>query len=114
MKEAHVQITGIKDEDAFVKTDIDTAVNHFTQRVGELFKKCKPCQLSLEMVVKQHNKTGSNDKKIKYSVHSRMQTPAGAFMAEAHGFNKLLSITQESLNKLETEIKKKHGKMISK
>ncbi len=112
--EEHVQITGIHDEDDFTKSEINVAVNNSMKRIGELFKKCKPCELSLNLVVKQHNKTGSSDKKTKYSVHAKMQTPVGMLNAEAHAFGKLISIVQECLTILEREIKKNHDKLVSK
>ena len=114
MKDIHVQITGIHNEDDFVKTDIDNVVNVFIQKVGDFFKQCKPCEQSLEIVIKKHNDSGGNDRRIKYSVHARMQTPAGLILAESNGFGKLVTIVKDTLNKLEGEIKKKHDKLVSK
>ena len=114
MKEIHVQITGIHDEDDFVKTEIDKAVNAFVRKAGDLFKRCEPCEQSLDVVVKLHNASGGNDRRVKYSVHSRIQTPMGLIVSEASGFNKLLGVVQECLAKLEREIKTKHEKLIKK
>ncbi|MAH43107.1 hypothetical protein CL614_05305 [archaeon] len=114
MKDIHIQITGIHDEDDFVKEGIDKAVESFVQKAGELFKKCDPCEQSLDVVVKSYNVSGGNDKRSKYSVHTRLQTPIGLIVSESSGFGKLLGIVQECLNKLERELKQKHDKTISK
>ena len=114
MKEMHFQITGIHDEDDFVKADVDRIVTTFANKTGDLFKKCEPCEVSLDMVVKKHDDSKGRNRKIKYSVHAKMQTPFGLITAEAGGFGKLSEFVRDCLGKTEREIMTRHDKMIRK
>ncbi|MFH1420449.1 MAG: hypothetical protein ABIG30_00610 [Candidatus Aenigmatarchaeota archaeon] len=102
-----VQISHMKGADTFLKEQIEQVIGEFVQKASRLYKGTE----SLQIDVKRHEKQG---KKIKYSVHSHMQTPVGYFSAEAHGWNDLISVVQDSLSKLEMEVKKKHEKIVMK
>ena len=106
MNEMHIQITGIKDEDVFTKQTLDSITTGFADRVGKFYKESE----SLDVVVKKHNPTG----KIKYSVHAKMQTPLGMFVAQSSGFEKLPAVLQGCLDNLVKEIRKKHDRLAEK
>lgn len=110
MNSAHVQITGIQEEDDFTRAELDKATTNFIKKAADLDKNCVTCDDTLDIVVKKHKDSGKDDKRIKYVIHAMLQTKNGLFVAEADGFDKLITVMQDCLRKLGRELGKKHLK----
>ncbi len=96
----YVQIANIKDEDeAYVEKMHKTAESflHRTKMVDPEF---------LIVHLDRHNRGG----KTQYDIRTRFSTHLGLFVSKAEDWG-LETTFQESLNRLETEVKKKYGKL---
>ncbi len=99
--EVLVQIANIGDED-----DVDIEKVHQTaQSFINKIKMSRPEFLIIHL--DRYNKGG----KTRYVIKTRMSAHIGLFVSEASEWNIITSV-QESLNKLEREVKKKYGKII--
>ncbi len=101
VKGVYVTISGIKEEDAFIKSVIDEEVERFVKKISKIY----PLNHLIFHVDKYH-KTG---KRIKYSVRARIFTAKGAFFAQAHSWD-ITKTVGYILGELEKEIIKKKEK----
>ena len=97
-KGVFVDIVSIGDEDAYTVEKMHQAAAETVQKIGKYVAGLE----SLIIRIERMHKAGT---KMKYSVRARFFTPLGLFVAHAWGWD-LLSVTQQCLHKMETEIKK--------
>ncbi len=100
-----VDITNIADEDEYTLEKMHQAAAETVKKVGKFIDGIDSLILRIERMHKSGEKT-------KYSVRTRFFTPLGLFVSHAWGWD-LVSVTQECLNKLETEIKKVREKHLA-
>jgi len=103
-KGVFVQITNIHDESNEAKSMVDRAVNEFLKKIGRMFDAVE----YLFIYIEKHKKQGE---KVKYTVSTRFSTPVGMFVSKSWDYN-LVSATQDALDNLEREAKKKCEKHI--
>ncbi|MFC2143077.1 CBS domain-containing protein [Candidatus Aenigmatarchaeota archaeon] len=97
-----VEVTNIEDEDEFTIGKIHQAAAETVKKIGRII----PDIRSIIIHINRHQKGGG---RMRYSVRSRMMTGEGLFVSHSWGWD-LVSISQQTLNKMEREAKKKHGK----
>jgi CBS domain-containing protein len=100
-KGVFVRISGIKEEDDFIKSVVDEEIGNQLKKLGTIL----PIKYLVINVDKYH-KTG---RRRKYSVKARIITGRGMFFAGDHAWD-LTKAVQGTLAKLESEILHKIGK----
>lgn len=99
-KEVSIQIANLGDED-----EADVEKMHKTAQ--SFISKTKMVDPEFLIIhLDRHNKGG----KTQYDIRTRFSTHLGLFVSKAEGWG-LETTFQESLNRLETEVKKKYGKL---
>jgi len=99
-----VTVSGIHDEDDFVKTAVHGEIENAVKKLG------KTIPLSyLVLHVRKYSKGGTRSK---YSVHGRLITERGDFFADDFDWD-LMKAVKGVLVIFEREVKRKHEKMIS-
>jgi len=94
----YVTISGIRDEDSWVKRVLDKEITNSVRRIGRLTK-----INYMVFHVDKHRETG---KRTKYSVKARVSTSSGRFFAQSYEWD-LPGALRGTLDKLEREIGKK-------
>ena len=98
----YVQITGIQDEDMFIKSIVDDEIAH------EIRKLAKVAHIDyMTLHVSKYNEKGS---RVKYSVHGKLITSVGMFFAQDFAWD-LTQAVRGLLKKMEKELLKKRGKI---
>lgn len=93
--EVYVTISGIKDEDSFLKSVIDEEIMGLLKKLGKILK-----IEELILHIHKHHETGH---RVKYSVKSRMMTEKGMFFSHDHAWD-ITKAVRGVLNKLEREV----------
>lgn len=96
-----VTVSGIQEEDNFVKSIVDEEIEHTVKKLGKIM----PLSYFV-MHIRKYHKTG---RRVKYSVHARLITGKGDFFAEDHEWD-LTKATKGVLAKIEKEVLKKDEK----
>ncbi len=98
----YVQITGIQDEDDFIKSLVDSEISN------ELRSIARSVHIDyLTMHVDKYHRTGS---RAKYSVHIKLITSIGMFFAKDDAWD-LTQAVRGTLDKIKREVEKKKGKL---
>ncbi len=97
----YVQLSGIQDEDSFIKNVIDSEIKSEVKKLGKI----TPIDY-LTLNVTRHKKSGE---RIKYSVKAKLVAHTGLFFSKDFSWDLTKSIS-EALKKLEKEVIKKVGK----
>ncbi len=97
----YVRISGLQEEDTFIKTVVDEEIRNEIRKLGKII----PID-NMVLHVKKHKKTGDRQK---YSVKSRLITEKGYFFASDYGWD-ITKVIRGILQKFEKEIIKKKEK----
>ncbi len=96
-----VTVSGMQDEDAFIKTVVDEQLRNEVKKLAKFV----PIEY-LVLSVDQHEYEG---KRVKYSVKGRLITQKGSFFAGDHAWD-ITKAVRGVLQKFEAEISRKQGK----
>jgi ribosome-associated translation inhibitor RaiA len=97
----YVGISGIQEEDDFIKSVVDEEIRNETRKLGRIF----PINQVL-MHVDRYHKAG---KRVKYSIKAKIITGGGMFFAHDHAWD-ITKAAKGILQKLEREMIKKKEK----
>jgi predicted transcriptional regulator len=100
----YVRVSGLHDEDAFIKKKIDDMINLFLDKMLKIV----PVNYIAIHVDRYKQKAG----KMKYSVHGRLMTGKGNFYANDYEWDPVKSM-KKFLDRIETEVKKKSEKKMA-
>ncbi len=101
-KQAYVQVTGMQEEDAAFRDEMDFITTKFVQKMAKSFRDIQ----GLFVHVEKHGKHGA---KPKYSIRTRFITEHGIFVSSSTGWGPLETV-QDAFRKLEKEIRRIEGK----
>jgi hypothetical protein len=97
----NVTISGIHEEDEFVRLKLNEEIVHTISKLGKMI----PID-SFVMHVRKYHKTGN---RIKYSVQTRLITEKGEFFSDDYAWE-LTKAAKGTLEKLESEVIRKSEK----
>lgn len=98
----YIQITGAEDLDSFEREKLHENVDETAKKLARIYAGIEYFFLR----VRRHDTQG---KKHKFSVHARLNTPVGMFIAQAHGYD-LATVTDKAMDNLERVVKENHSK----
>lgn len=98
----HVRVSGLQDEDPFVKSFIDKELRNTVQKLGKFYP--------LDYMVLHIDKYRKEGKKTKYSVKARLMTEKGMFFAQEHAWD-LTKAVGQAMEELERQVKKRKEKL---
>jgi CBS domain-containing protein len=101
VKGVYVRISGIQQEDAFLRSVADKEIEYFVKKIARIY----PINYLL-LNVDKHRAAG---RRAKYSVKSTLFTARGTFFAQAHAWD-LIKAVQGLLGRLEKEVIRKKEK----
>lgn len=101
VKGVYVRISGLQEEDNFIKSVVDEEIRNEVRRLGKFF----PIK-QMMIHVDRYHETG---RRVKYSVKARMMTERGMFFADDHAWD-VTKAVRGILQKFEREILKKKEK----
>jgi|GEM_PF-659677 len=96
-----VTVSGMQDEDAFIKTVVDEQLRNEVRKLGK--------SVPIEYMVLHVDKYEEDGKRIKYSVKGRLITQKGDFFAGDHAWD-VTKAVRGVLQKFEAEVSKKFEK----
>jgi ribosome-associated translation inhibitor RaiA len=97
----NVSISGIQEEDEFVRSKLKEETGHTIDKLGKMFT-----IESFVMHVRKYHKTGN---RVKYSVQARLITEKGDFFSDDYAWE-LTKAAKGALEKLESEVIRKSEK----
>lgn len=101
----YVQITGIQDEDSFIKSLVDDEINQEIRKLGKI--------VNIDYLTIHVRKRRATGNRTKYSVKAKLITNIGFFHSNDYAWD-LTQAVRGILKKLEKELVKKKGKMLHK
>jgi predicted transcriptional regulator len=96
-----VTVSGMQDEDVFIKTVVDEQLRNEIRKLGK--------SIPIEYMVLNVSRYEEDGKRIKYSVRGRLITHKGSFFADDHAWD-VTKAVRGVLQKFEAEIIRKLGK----
>jgi len=97
----YIRISGIQEEDEFIKSIVNEEIKRFIDKVGKMFP--------LNQLVIHIDKYKKSGEKMKYSVKARLITQKGVFFADDHEWD-LTKVVQNVLEILRREVIKRKEK----